>query len=311
MDQDEEFAGMPVGCFEMGKPLPDPATHAISLCVGYGCCAESHEEVEFRTVFEAFVAMPEAKTVTALVIGVWTDDPGVSSEEVVSLLVAHSADLPALKAIFIGNISQEESEISWIEQTDVSPLYAAYPKLEVLKVRGGTGLSLGELRHAALQTLILETGGLDQGIVEQVMAANLPALRHLELWLGDEEYGNTCLPEHFAPLLEGDKFPGLEYLGLRNVGNTDVFAKVLAQAPVLGCLRVLDLSLGDLTDDGAEAFLDSERLAGLELLDLHHHYLSDAMMKGLEALPIKVNVADKEEPDNWDGEEYRSIFVSE
>jgi hypothetical protein len=284
----------------------------ICLCVSYGCCAESHEKADFKDVFEAFIRTAGANNVKALVIGNWGDDPGISSKEVVSLLVAHKADLPELKALFVGNISQEESEISWIEQSDVSPLFGAYPKLEVLKIRGGNNLSLGQLEHPALNTLIIETGGLSHRVVDQLMASKLPALRHLELWLGDDEYGNSCKPEHFAPLFGCCKFNGLEYLGLRNVQGVDSYAKVFAKAPIVEQIKVLDLSLGDLSDVGGEALLQSNRLSGLKLLDLHHHYLSNAMVKRLRALPIKVNLAEQLEPEEWDDDElYRSIFVSE
>lgn len=311
MDQDTHFAGKRVGCFETGKPLPDPATTAVTLCVGYGCCAAGHEEKPFERVFEAFIKTPDSRNVDTLVIGVWSDDPGDSSSKAVQALVAHKDRLPDLKALFIGNISQEESEISWIVQSDVSPLLAAFPKLETLRIRGGDGLSLGNCRHPALRTLIIETGGLGKGVVRQLMDGDLPALKHLELWLGADEYGNDCEPADFAPLLGNCKFQGLEYLGLRNADNVDAFAAVLAQSPVIQHLKILDLSLGNLSDAGGAALARSDRLAGLTRLDLHHHYLSNTMVKSLRALPIQVNLEQQLQAEDDDDEPYRGIFVSE
>ncbi|MFN8512832.1 MAG: hypothetical protein U0841_09645 [Chloroflexia bacterium] len=88
--------------------------------------------------------------------------------------------MPRLTALFFGDIIVEESEISWIEQTDVSPLLAAFPQLEIFGVRGGNGLSFGQLRHDVLQTLIVETGGLSGvGGARGCGGGIARALRHL------------------------------------------------------------------------------------------------------------------------------------
>jgi hypothetical protein len=76
----------------------------------------------------------------------------------------------------------------WIQQCDVSPLFAAYPRLEHFCVRGADGLSFGALRHDRLKSLIIQSGGLGANVVREV-AADAPELEHLELWLGDENYG--------------------------------------------------------------------------------------------------------------------------
>jgi hypothetical protein len=62
---------------------------------------------------------------------------------------------------------------------------------------------------------------------------------------------------------------------------------------------------------GAAALLDSPAGRGLKKLDLHHHFCSDAMMAKLKALPLEVDVDDREAPDEWDGEEHRYVSVSE
>ena len=70
-----------------------------------------------------------------------------SREVVADLLVDAKDRLNRLKGLFIGDITYEECEISWIIQSDVSPVLTAYPELELFRVRGGQDLSLGQLDH--------------------------------------------------------------------------------------------------------------------------------------------------------------------
>jgi hypothetical protein len=200
--------------------------------------------------------------------------------------------LPNLRAIFLGDITGEETEISWITQSDVGPLLAAYPQLEHLGVRGGTNLKFQVPRHEQLKALVVQSGGLSRKFVHGVFQADLPALEHLELWLGEARYGADTTPEDFAPLLAGTRFPKLKYLGLRDSEIADDLAAVLASAPVLKKLRTLDLSLGTLTDAGAKALIGSKLARKLEKLDVHHHYCSRAVVKQLKALGPKVDASD-------------------
>jgi hypothetical protein len=232
---------------------------------------------------------------------------------VVKALVAAADQLPALTRLFFGDVTMEESEISWIKQTEVGKLLMAYPRLEHFGVRGGTDLSFQKLtRHDALKSLIVETGGLSRKVVQQILAADLPALEHLELWLGAAEYGADTTVADLQPLLTGDRFPNLRYLGLRDSEIADELAVALAHSPLLARIKILDLSLGTLGDVGAEALLNSPAVAGLEKLDLHHHYCSKKMMKRLKALPIPVDASDRQEADEEDeGEAIRYVAVGE
>src|SRR5262249_56131328 len=125
-------------------------------------------------------------------------------------------------------------------------LREAYRGLEEFRVRGGNNLSLGTLRHKNLKKLVIETGGLPVSVLREVCAAKLPALEHLELWLGEENYGWDGTVNDLKPLLSGKLFPKLRYLGLRDSIIADEVATAVARAPVLKKIRVLDLSLGNL-----------------------------------------------------------------
>nr|WP_034263025.1 hypothetical protein [Actinospica robiniae] len=80
-------------------------------------------------------------------------------------------------------------------------------------------------------------------------------------------------------------------------------------------LETLDLSLGTLGDEGAASLLAGQPLTHLAKLDLHHHFMSDAMMQRLRAaLPgVDLDLSEQEEPEEWDDDEppMRYIAVSE
>ena len=104
--------------------------------------------------------------------------------------------------------------------------------------------------------------------------------------LGTEEYGRTATIEDLDPILRGDRFPALRHLGLRNSEGADALAQVVANAPVLSRLEVLDLSLGDLGDDGAFALAASPGVARLKKLDIHAHFVTDEAILQLKSLGI-------------------------
>jgi predicted DNA-binding WGR domain protein len=263
-------------------------------------------------VLAAFLADPAAATAPGLVIGHWggVDSVDRSSAPIIEALVAARDRLPNLKHLFLGDVVTEENEVSWIEQSDVSPLLEAYPRLEELRVRGSNGLSFGALKHKKLKTLAVECGGLPVRLLREIGAAKLPALEHLELWLGEEGYGWDGTVEDLKPILLGKLFPKLRYLGLRDSAIANDVAAAVAKAPVLKKVRVLDLSLGNLGDEGAEALLASPDLAKLEKLDIHHHFVSDAVVARLKALGIEVDAGERMKP--WDFDpDYRYIAVGE
>lgn len=306
-----EFGGRRVVQWEPGETLPNPEEAICRIAVSWD---ESEAGTPWTTKLTQFLADPASGQVRGLVIGAWE---GVSYNEddteqgIIEALVAARERLPNLDTLFFGDIVMEESEISWITQGDVNPLLAAYPQLEHFGVRGGNELTFGTLRHERLQTLIVEAGGLPGSVVREIAAAELPALRHLELWLGTEQYGGDATRDDLAPILSGRQFPALEYLGLRDSEMADEVAAAVANAPVLERVAVLDLSLGALSDAGATALLASPAVARLRKLDIHHHYCSDEMVGRLKALPIEVDADDPQEADEDGGEVYRYVAVGE
>ncbi|WDZ91856.1 STM4015 family protein [Nocardiopsis sp. HUAS JQ3] len=238
--------------------------------------------------FARFLSEVDPGQLTALVIGEWGYASDGGLYQAADLLVEHADALPNLRSVFFGDITFDECELSWISQPDLGPLVAAFPRLEELTVKGADGmegrLGLHVSSHASLRSLTLRSGGLPGRVVREVASSGLPALEHLELWLGMEEYGGSASPQDLAPVLSGEAFPRLKYLGVRNAEKWAEWVPELAGAPVVKHLEVLDLSLGILTDQGARELVDrAEAFSGLRKLDLHHHFMSEEMVERVRA----------------------------
>ena len=59
-------------------------------------------------------------------------------------MIENKEKFAQIEGLFWGDIEQEEQEISWIEQADISPLLDAMPKLKDLKIKGTNNLRLGK-----------------------------------------------------------------------------------------------------------------------------------------------------------------------
>ncbi|MFB7501037.1 STM4015 family protein [Streptomyces sp. NPDC056161] len=280
-DHLEELYGLPVLTFPVpGATAKLPEPDAVAWRIGHErwTCGEPWQDT-----FGRFCAEVDLTRVRALIVGIWDDPEDTDPSEVVEALAAVRDRLPALRSVFLGDITDKECKLSRISQTDVTPLLAGFPELEELGVRAGEGTSGGEdlrlrfpaLRHDALRRLVVQSSGLPADAVRGVGASSLPALEHLELWLGDEEYGADCEVADLEPILSGARLPRLRHLALRNSAIQDEVAAAVATAPVVDRLDVLDLSLGTLGDDGARALLGGRPLTHLKKLDLHYNFLSE------------------------------------
>jgi hypothetical protein len=261
-------------------------------------------------LLDALSEEADAERLKALVIGAWQTENDLSAEPVVERLIRYADCFPELEALFIGDITWEECEISWIAQTDLASLADGFPNLRILGARGGDGLRFEGLDHPSLEHLVVQTGGMWTPTIEDLAAARLPQLRELELWLGDPNYGFEATVDDLRPLWQSDTFPNLEMLALRNAPIADEIAAALAQTPgAVARLARLDLSMGTLTDEGAEALLDNPEVAELDSLDVHHHYLSDEWIERLQSLEVDVDTSDARGTPFSDLERY--VAVSE
>ena len=306
----EQFANKTVAQWSNNEALPDTNSTSIKLAVN-----PYDDDLAYPEYFAQFIKLDGIDKIESLILGSWGEAYEETSALPIKLLVQNNAAFPALTSLFIGDLALEEAEVSWIQQSDISSIYQAFPKLELLKIRGGEGLTLGNLSHSRINTLVIETGGMGKDILEQARLANLPELTHLELWLGDENYGCDIGSNDLRAFLNGlsEQFPKLRYLGLRNYHQTDELAGIISELGAPENIATLDLSNGNLSDKGAESLLNSKKLSHLKVLDLHHHYLSNDMITKLAAAKLAgtVNLEDQNEADEYDDETYRYIFVSE
>jgi hypothetical protein len=303
----ETFANRNIEEFDPDKGIQD-ASNAIRLSVGWD---DADAGVTLLDQFKKLLADPLAGDIEALIIGPWEEAHESGIQSFIDELVGQANRLPRLCALFVGEMTYEDCEISWIIQGNYSALWGCFPQLELFRVRGGSELVLGEIRQESLKQLVIETGGLPSSVINEVIAASLPNLEKLELWLGDDNYGWEGDPLVILPLLESTRFPKLTVLRLRDSMAADQIAAMIADSPLLEQLEELDLSLGTLGDEGARALLNAPLIKKLKRLDLSHHYIGDALAGELKQLGIEVDLSDKQEADEDDGESYRYVAVSE
>ncbi|ULL16874.1 hypothetical protein DVH26_21965 [Paenibacillus sp. H1-7] len=265
--------------------------------------------VKIVELIEELAAKEECMQVESLIIGDWGGAYENDSSEIVDALVRLKDRFPQLRSLFIGDMSYEECEVSWINQSNLGPILTAYPELTSLTIKGSTGLSLDPAHHDKLEELTIICGGLGTDVITSISEGSFRSLKKLELYLGVEEYGFDGSLEDVLPLIEPGKFPQLTYLGLKDSEIQDEIAIALADAPILEQLHTLDLSMGTLSDKGAEVLIQSERVKKLELLDLSYHYMSDEMMNRWEQSGLNVNISDQQDSD--DDEDYRYPSLTE
>ena len=298
----ERFGGFNVRSWEPGQPL-DHLENTI-----YRIAVEYDDETSWVQKFQNYLTTDGAGASRGLVVGMWGTESEEGSEEALQALINASQQLPLLEVLFFGDITYEENEISWIQNADNGPLFEAFPGLKHFGARGGNGLRFRNLKAPKLQTLIVQTGGMDAETVRDIMQADLPELTHLELYLGTDNYGANYDMSDLTPVLDSGRFPKLKYLGLKNAENQDEIAQVIVNAPVLAQLEVLDLSLGTLSDEGAQALLNSaDAWKHLKRLDLQHHFVTEEVQQQFDALVPEIDLGDPQDPDD----DWRFVSIGE
>jgi hypothetical protein len=295
------FAGRKVEEYNPETGIGDPVNKAFTFRYSW----DTEENIE--PLLEKFLQDSQINRVEALTIGMVSEVFETEhSQYIVDYLVNAKNKLTNLKAIFIGDITQDESEISWISHDNISPVLTAYPNLEVLQIRGGEGLGFSPIQHSNLQALIVETGGLSRSTIDNLSKLELPNLQHLELWLGSEYYGGTSTVEDLNWILSGKVSEKLIYLGLKNSQYSDAIATASIDAPIMEQIKVLDLSMGTLSDRGLEELLKCRALAQLDILNVANNYLSQNAIAKLQQLNVRV-ISDEQKTEDDEDERYCSV----
>ena len=219
-------------------------------------------------------------------------------------LLGEKAPVTTRKISFGDNVDQ----ISWHHTGNLDKLWKGVPNLKTLEIETGE-FEVGKMNAPALERAIFITGGLSQTCGEGIAEASMPSIKHLEIYYGSEDYGAGCSVAEVQKLLKRTDLLHLEYLGLKNSEFADDIARALKGANVLKTVKTLDLSLGTMTDEGAQALVAAkDSLKHLDCLDLTRNFLSEEGVKAVKGLCKKVITAEQEESED---EDYRYVAIAE
>lgn len=267
----------------------------------YALTYEEYEKSDksAKELIEMVLEDKELPRLEEIIIGSWADSWESSCQEIIDTIIANKEKFAHIRSLFIGDMDFEECEVSWILQGNYEGLLQALPNLESLTIKGSTELSLGKLESKSLKKLEIICGGLPQSVFEDIQQADLPQLEKLNLYLGIEDYGCDIDKESLETFLKEANFPHLKYLGLNDSEWQDEIVDIVCKSKYMKQLEVLDFSNGTLTDEGGEILLKViPQYENIKKVDMHYHYMSEAMMKKLGNLPCEVDVSEGEDPDD-------------
>jgi hypothetical protein len=218
----------------------------------------------------------------------------------------------AIKALFIGDGEYREYMKTRLSLGDIIPILYAYPQLEVLQVHAclwDNSEVLKQLKHENLKTLIIETTNISNEAISQINKLILPALEYLELWFGRGcEHSVNQVIDSLLSILSGGSSPNLTYLGLRSSEYADEIAFYVTESLIIESLKVLDLSMGNLTDKGVEFLLNSSAVDKLHTLNISHNCISSAMIEKISQLNCQVIAEPQGDIEPYFGYRYCAIY---
>ena len=265
-----------------------------------------------ETMIDDIMADADFPHLNEIIIGCWGNAWEDSCQPIIDGLISHADAFSHIERLFMGDMDFEDCEVSWIIQGDYSRLWGALPNLKELTVKGSTELILGTIDHAGLESLTVICGGLPNSVLESIQNAHLPSLKKLVLYIGVDNYGFEGDADTIRKFLEAAEFPQLTYLGIEDSEIQDELTEVVLESKFMSQLHTLDLSNGTLTDKGGQLLLEKlPSFPNIQKLDVHYHYLSDGMMKKLEALPIETDLDEKNVAENYHGELWLNAMLTE
>jgi hypothetical protein len=260
------FADRQVVNFEPGMKIVNPQKTAYALREERGW---GYSDRQFSLEDRGYALLQDARVneVEALVFGY-----GICVSDYVQFLVELHQWFDGLKALFLGDIEDREQIISNLSfGQDISPILSAYPDLEILQIRCGgygNGLYFSQGCHENLKVLRIESSGLNRSAITSLCQLELPALEYLELWTGSQEYGSDSTIEDVMPIISGERFPKLKYLGIKNCEYTNDVVVELGNSSLMKSLLELDLSMGTLDLEGFLKLINSRNFNNIDKLNI-------------------------------------------
>ncbi len=269
-----------------------------------------------KTMAEEIVADPELAQLDSLTVGCWGESWDNEVQPIIDAIVENQEKFTGITTLFVGDMDFEECEVSWIEQGNYEKIWEAMPQLESLTIKGATNLSLGNIQHNNLKKLEIICGGLPKEVLESIAKAKLPNLESLVLYLGVEDYGFDGDIEDVKAMVETMDFPKLTSLGIVDSELEDEIVEIVMSGKYASQVEELSFAYGTLTDKGGAILIEKlPQYTNIQKLDLEWHFMSDDMMKKLEALEekldIEINLTEQQEEEEWDDEIYRYPMLTE
>jgi uncharacterized protein (TIGR02996 family) len=230
-------------------------------------------------------------------------DPNDNDLQSLIDVLAKKAPPTTRKLTFGDNVDQ----ISWHHTGNLAKVWKQVPNLKVLEIETGE-FEVGKMACPNLERAIFITGGLTSSCAKNIATAAMPKIKHLEIYFGTDEYGCDCDIKSIKALLDRSDLTKLEYLGLKNCEFADDIARAIGNSKIVKGLKTLDLSMGLMSDEGAQALADAKAsLSHLQVLDLHRNYLTKEGIKLVKGICPKVIVDGQEEADG----DYRYVAITE
>jgi uncharacterized protein (TIGR02996 family) len=273
----------------------------------------------YGRALKRILAHPAGRLVRELELGLPPgDDIDWGYHSIIPALTG-AGTLPLLRVLDMTPDAEFMDQDSWRSVGDLRKLWKVAPRLREVRLKGSGGddgdgaTRLGDIVAPHLERFIHISSGIHKSVLVDLGKATLLELRHLELYIGQEDYGWNGSLKHLAGILEGKGLPRLEYLGIVNSEMEVDLIRALAKAPIVRRLKTLDLSKGVLFRDGAAALLEhAAAFRHLALLDLSDNYLEDAQAAAIKKAIPCANVDDQKEVEDWDGDHaYRYVTVGE
>lgn len=224
-------------------------------------------KIALAEVVPALARVKAARHVRSIVVGSSAPPSArwapVAYDRFVVALVAHAHAFPRLRSLFLGDLGERRVAA---EVGELAPLYAAFPDLEVLRVRAHD-VDLGPLSLPKLREIELVGDCASIEALRKIGNARLPELVAVTAHQGRVTHDLASALDALSTL------PHLERLALRGWFGPEAVASMLA-FPRLAKLTELDLSLNHLADDLALLVEHADRFAHLEKLDLRFNGLT-------------------------------------
>ena len=271
-----------------------------------------HEEIKTAGLLKEALQHPSGEHLRELQCGipesVW--DGESNWQDYINVITKVGA--PQLRKLHLAD-DDDNAEISWCQIGNLDAMWKAVPQLEFLRIRG-IGMSMGDIDAPKLAMLQIHSGGVPSEAIRDIgkamTAGKMPELERVELWLGCDEYGCDCSADDVQGILNAKKSPKLTWLGLMNAEIANDLCRVVHGGSIVKQLETLNMSMGTMTDEGAEVLLQhAKAFAHLKQLDVSDNYLSSGMCKRLrDAMPNVVTGSQKDP--NEDGEDDPWYYTS-